>query len=225
MDMISKKVELFNKEELFCTWILYEPFIMLCKADAVQDLLMGFKMNDKSWVYDRLECVMGTGLITSKGEKWKQRRRLLMPCFHYNILKSFLTAFNEGALRLVALLQEETKKDFTLIENPIKICALEILLETLFGVKMNASKNEFSDYIHSLNRCADLFMKSRFTPWQWLPILFWNSKSGKEYKFHCQVMQDFTRKACHLYGISLGRKRLKNAIFAVAALKFKKSKG
>ncbi|CAL1297884.1 unnamed protein product [Larinioides sclopetarius] len=32
-------------------------------------------------------------------------------------------------------------------------------------------------------------------------------------------------QACHLYGISLGRKRLKNAIFAVAALKFKKSKG
>ncbi|CAL1265886.1 unnamed protein product [Larinioides sclopetarius] len=28
-------------------------------------------------------------------------------------------------------------------------------------------------------------------------------------------------QACHLYGISLERKRLKNAIFAVAALQFK----
>ncbi|CAL1267130.1 unnamed protein product [Larinioides sclopetarius] len=45
--------------------------------------------------------------------------------------------------------------------------------------------------------------------------------------YSCKQQQGdpIAHMACHLYGISLGRKRLKNAIFAVAALKLKKSKG
>ncbi|CAL1289029.1 unnamed protein product, partial [Larinioides sclopetarius] len=206
MDMMRTRAEQFKKEQLFCLWLLYKPLIVLTKADAVKDLLIGFKMNDKSWLYDRLESLMGTGLITSKGTKWKSRRRLLLPCFHSNILRNFLTAFNERAQKLITSLQGETKKDFTIIENPIKTCALEILFETIFGVEMNASEKEFSDYIGSFNKFADLFIKSRFIPWQWSSILFWNSKSGKEYKYHCQVMQQLTKKIirekreCYLTG-------------------------
>ncbi|GBN56794.1 Cytochrome P450 4V2, partial [Araneus ventricosus] len=206
MDTLRKRVEQFNKEQLFCVWVLYEPIIVLIKVDAVQEMLMGVKMNDKSWLYNRLHHLIGSGLITSKGDKWKSRRRLLMPCFHTNMLRRFLTNFNEGAQKLVTSLQEETKNDFTFIANPIKLCALEIIFETIFGVKMNASENKFSEYIYSLNRITDLFMKSVFTPWQWPSIIFWNSKSGKEYKHHCQVLQQFTRKIirekkeCYLRG-------------------------
>ena len=45
--------------------------------------------------YDLLDDWLGTGLLTSSGNKWKARRRIITPSFHdHNLLSNCIDTFN-----------------------------------------------------------------------------------------------------------------------------------
>ena len=50
---------------------------------------------NKSKDYDPLEKWLGSGLLISRDEKWRHRRKMLTPAFHFKILDDALITFNE----------------------------------------------------------------------------------------------------------------------------------
>ncbi|XP_035223413.1 uncharacterized protein LOC118196120 [Stegodyphus dumicola] len=64
LQILSAYSELFRNKKLFCFWILYSPFVICVKADAVEDLISGTKMMKKGWFYNWLHPWLGTGLLT-----------------------------------------------------------------------------------------------------------------------------------------------------------------
>ncbi|GFT18993.1 cytochrome P450 4V2, partial [Nephila pilipes] len=61
------------------------------------------------------------------GDKWKQRRKLLKSCFHADVLRGFLTVFNERSQKLVEQLSKETEEEFTYIGTPVTLTTLDII--------------------------------------------------------------------------------------------------
>ncbi|GIX85771.1 cytochrome P450 4V2 [Caerostris darwini] len=118
---------LFQNSPLFCFWMSYMPYIIIKKAEAVEAFVKGTKNLEKSMLYNMLHIWLGTGLLTSHGSKWKSRRKLLTPSFHFEILKDFLPIFNEQSQVLVNRLQREVTRDFTDIVEPITLCSLDII--------------------------------------------------------------------------------------------------
>lgn len=62
----------------------------------------------KSDVYKLLYRWLGTGLLTSWGDKWKSRRKLLTPAFHFKILEQFVPMMNDTARTLVDVMRMES---------------------------------------------------------------------------------------------------------------------
>ncbi len=57
---------------------------------------MLYRYNDKgTQIYPLLEPWLGKGLATNNGESWQQRRKLLTPAFHFQILQNFLPIMNK----------------------------------------------------------------------------------------------------------------------------------
>ncbi|GIX78216.1 cytochrome P450 4V2 [Caerostris darwini] len=183
----------FRAYPLVCKWMTYVPFVLIHKSDAVKDLLLVKKNVEKGWFYDFFAQICGKSLFTCDSVQWKDRRKLFAPCFQSNMLKGYLTLFNEHSHKFVKYLMKETENDFTSVDEPISLSTLDILCECIMGVKIGALENKSKQYVESLHRNLDLMMARVLKFWQWPNLLYWNSKTGKDAAYHRKVMHDFSR--------------------------------
>ncbi|KAG8177132.1 hypothetical protein JTE90_012015 [Oedothorax gibbosus] len=206
--------EVFRKDNLYCIWFSYVPFVIVNKAKAVEELLSGNKMIEKSQSYDFLHPWLGEGLLTSGGSKWKSRRKLLTPSFHFEILKEFLPIFNEQS-------QKETDKEFTDIVLPITLCSLDIICETTLGVSIRAQDNKDSQYVKSVASAGEIVMERSINLFLWPDFIFYNTNMGREFKKHLKILHGFTRMVIQekkkklLCGVSDTSKRKRKALMDV----------
>ncbi|GFT92218.1 cytochrome P450 4V2 [Nephila pilipes] len=205
--VMNERNKIFQQKQLFYIWGFYKPHIFFVKAEAVKQLLSkGNGAEEKSWHYEFLKPILGTGLITSSVDKWKPRRKLLTPCFHADILRGFLTVFNERSQKLVEHLRKETKEEFTYISSPVTLTALDIIFETMLGTSVEALKKNNAQYIIAMNnfvkvnsityvllfrRLADMFMARMVKFWEW-PNFIFDLTTGKEQKRLQKIIHDFT---------------------------------
>lgn len=125
------------------------PVFQVVGPNAIRDLLSSTKHGVKGFFYDHLHSWLGNGMLTSHGAKWKQRRLLTSPAFHFEVLKRFLDIMNEQSDVLITRLQRQSEKyetQFFDITPFISNCALDIISETAMGQKVKAqSDNEADD--------------------------------------------------------------------------------
>ncbi|GIY94210.1 cytochrome P450 4V2 [Caerostris extrusa] len=124
----------------------------------------------------------------------KERRKLLAPCFQSSMLKGCLDVFNEHAQKLVEFLHEEMGKEFTCVESPLALCSLDIVCESILGVKIGALQSEAEEYVSSLDRFLDVAMSRIWKFWQWPDFLFHCSNSYKEVLPHLRIAHGFSRR-------------------------------
>jgi cytochrome P450 len=66
--------------------------------------------------------------LSSDGEKWYKRRKMITPTFHFEILRNHYKIMDEQARVLVQILSDETQKEKTVELSPfLKNCSLDII--------------------------------------------------------------------------------------------------
>ncbi|XP_058240637.1 cytochrome P450 4V2 [Hemibagrus wyckioides] len=182
----------FRNAPLLKVWLGPLPFLFLYHAETVEPVLNNSLHMDKAYSYKFLHPWLGTGLLTSTGNKWRSRRKLLTPTFHFSILNDFLEVMNEQAEVLVDRLDDHAgKKPFNCFSH-ITLCALDIICETAMGKKIYAQSNQDSEYVHSVYRMSDLISKRQRKPWYWPDFAFHYFGDGKEHNHCLKILHTFT---------------------------------
>ncbi|GLG96604.1 Cytochrome P450, partial [Gryllus bimaculatus] len=75
-------------QPIFSTWNGSTPEVHLTDADDIETILRSPVNITKGWLYDYLHPWLGTGLLTSTGQKWFAHRKLITPTFHFKILEN-----------------------------------------------------------------------------------------------------------------------------------------
>uniref|UniRef100_A0A914X3Y5 Uncharacterized protein n=1 Tax=Plectus sambesii TaxID=2011161 RepID=A0A914X3Y5_9BILA len=176
-------------------WIGPVPVIIITKAGAAQEILDSKILLTKSNQYDKLSEWLGTGLLISTGDKWRSRRKMLTPTFHFNILNGFVDIFAREAQILVGQLERyvDTNQSFDLFPY-LKRCALDIICETSMGTKVDAQLNHDSEYVIAVQRMSQLIWKHERLPWFRLKPIWYLSGNGAEFDKNLKLLNDFTRK-------------------------------
>ncbi|XP_059941875.1 cytochrome P450 4V2 isoform X2 [Mesoplodon densirostris] len=174
-------------------WLGPVPLVFLYNAENVEVILTSSKHIDKSYMYKFLEPWLGLGLLTSTGNKWRSRRKMLTPTFHFTILEDFLDVMNEQANILVNKLEKYVNQEAFNCFSYITLCALDIICETAMGKNIGAQSNDDSEYVQAVYRMSDSIHQRMKMPWLWLDILFFILKDGWEHKRSLKILHNFTK--------------------------------
>lgn len=76
-----------------------DPFdngtFVVSDVKVAEGILSSQKLLDKGDDYDLIRPWLGDGLLTSTGKKWHQRRKIITPAFHFQILEKFVEIMDE----------------------------------------------------------------------------------------------------------------------------------
>ncbi|XP_062243542.1 cytochrome P450 4V2 [Platichthys flesus] len=196
-----RQIEAFTRDfydkPLFKIWIGPVPFVILYHANTVETLLNNSTHMDKAYAYEFLHPWLGTGLLTSTGKKWRQRRKMLTPTFHFSILTDFLEVMNEQAEVLVEKLEKQAGKGPFNCFSHVTLCALDIICETAMGKKIYAQSNSNSEYVESVYKMSDIVSRRQRKPWFWSDIVYNFFGEGREHDKNLKILHSFTNKVIH----------------------------
>ncbi|GAB1861205.1 Cytochrome P450 4c3 [Camponotus japonicus] len=178
---------------IYLLWVGLRPFIFLYKVEAIQPLLSSSVHIDKSLEYAYLKPWLGTGLVTSTGETWHLRRKLLTPTFHSGLLATYFKIAKEETNVLISCLEKKTNKWFDVVPY-LKRATLDIICESAMGYKLKAQINSENEYVEAVDKIASI-VQMRFTNvWVSNDNIFKLTKAGKEHDHALRIIQDFVDK-------------------------------
>ncbi|GIY30974.1 cytochrome P450 4c3 [Caerostris extrusa] len=179
-------------------WLFYgglKKILILYKAETVEPVLSSNEVIGKGFEYDFVTPMLKEGLLTSKKAKWRYRRKLLTPAFHFRILDEFIPVFNEQANIFATEISSAMEKAEWIDIAPIaSLCTLDIICETAMGKKLNAQSNSESPYVKALHQFCHVATERILRPWLWPDFIYYRTKDGKEFKRCLEVMDNFTRQ-------------------------------
>ncbi|MCC6724291.1 MAG: cytochrome P450 [Saprospiraceae bacterium] len=97
----------------------------------------------KSPAYRQLRLAVGTGLVTSEGEFWRQQRRLVQPAFYKTQLEDLFRGMSTVAGKYIAELKTKANAGAPLdMAKEMMEATARIVLKTLFSTEDTADINE-----------------------------------------------------------------------------------
>ncbi|CAG9827259.1 unnamed protein product [Diabrotica balteata] len=123
----------------------------------IEHILSSTKLINKGKQYKFLHKWLSTGLLTSTGTKWKQRRKILTPAFHFSILENFVHVFETNGNVFIDLLKKEVDKPSVDINPFVALCTLDIICEAAMGIKLNSQVTKTSEYVRSVKEICNIF--------------------------------------------------------------------
>uniref|UniRef100_T1HL42 Uncharacterized protein n=1 Tax=Rhodnius prolixus TaxID=13249 RepID=T1HL42_RHOPR len=194
---------------LFVMYIVGIPIIVLKDPNDLEQLLGSVNHIKKGLEYKPLQTFLNEGLLTSSGEKWRKRRKLLTTAFHFNILKDNLPTINKHARYLLRNILKKDGKPFE-VDHLVTLCTLDTICdirvilkikmlsfmcpETAMGITLNSQDNEASKYVDAVRRLPELVVDRIRKFWKGKDWLYRLLPSGKQFYKSIRTLHNFSEK-------------------------------
>ncbi|CAG5059059.1 unnamed protein product [Parnassius apollo] len=161
------------------------------KCQTLAIVLSHSRNISKTKPYTFLQPWLGTGLLTSTGSKWHQRRKILTPTFHFNILKNFSKVFEKKSRNLVHRLKQMSE-GYVDVFAVISDFTLYTICETAMGTQLDFDKSRSSvEYIESIKQIGNHFVKRLTKFWLHPDLVFYQTTVGKQFVKCLNIVHSF----------------------------------
>ena len=185
---------LFNEAGMFHFYAVHLPIVVLYSPENIEPIMTSTSgALNKSQLYWTHEPWMGEGLIMSRASKWRVRRKIITPAFHFKILADFMPIINAEASKLVHKLDGDAKYRQSFDVGPVmSMCTLDTICETAMGVQLNCQGNEDLAYVRALADVGKLGLARLTRPWLWPDAVFHSTSMGKRFVRARNLTHEFT---------------------------------
>jgi cytochrome P450 len=148
----------------------YSPghdFYLLSRPEHAEHVLAANQDNYvKAFTYRPLRALIGDGLLTSEGDRWRQHRRLIQPVFSRRQVTAFGPAMTDAARRLTARWDTFAEGTVINVAGQMSAVTLDIVGQALFGCDLSGDAEPVSRAIGAGQRVAVL---ASLVPLPWGP--------------------------------------------------------
>ncbi|KAI4465949.1 cytochrome p450 family 4 [Holotrichia oblita] len=167
--------------------------IFLVNTEHLEFLLSSNSILVKSDLYKLVKRWLGTGLLTSGGNKWRKHRKIITPAFHFQILEEFIDVFNSASDVLVEKLNAAPNKASIDIYPFIARCTLDIICETAMGTSVNAQNDIDSEYVNSVKILLGILVQRSLSPILANDLLYPFTTTYQKEKAALKVVHGYTK--------------------------------
>ncbi|KAH8276370.1 hypothetical protein KR026_006711 [Drosophila bipectinata] len=169
--------------------------VVTAEPQYVDALLHSQQHLRKGTLYGALRGWLGNGLLLSRGEEWRTMRKIITPTFHFSILEQFVEVFDRQSRVLVQRLEPLADGQQVVNIYPYAgLAALDIIMETAMGVRVEAQKDADSKVVQAVKDLTNI-LATRFMRPNLLPLFlfrwFWPSGYKKQIE-GVQCLHQFT---------------------------------
>ena len=176
-------------------WLAWKPTIRSAKPEHAKMVLGNQLHMEKAFFYNFLHEWLNTGLLTSYGEKWNHRRRLITPAFHFSILNEFVPVFEKQAQILVdKFMSAANEKKVIDVQVPLSLMTLESMCETSLGIS-NSTDKEAEDYVKTIGTLGHHLLVRTFQPLFWSSYIYSLTSYGKQFYKSLKSIHEYTISA------------------------------
>ena len=176
-------------------WLAWKPTIRSAKPEHAKMVLGNQLHMEKAFFYNFLHEWLNTGLLTSYGEKWNHRRRLITPAFHFSILNEFVPVFEKQAQILVdKFMSAANEKNVIDVQVPLSLMTLESMCETSLGIS-NSTDKEAEDYVKTIGILGHHLLVRTFQPLFWSSYIYSLTSYGKQFYKSLKSIHEYTISA------------------------------
>jgi len=172
--------------------------VFFTNPEDIKQILGNTSLTYKSKNYVILRPWLGLGLLTNGGEAWHQKRKLLTPAFHFNVLNGFKEPMEENCKILIERLMEKADGKPFDIYPYITLFALDVICETAMGIKKNAQLESESEYVQTVQSICKILHEQSFSFWNRFNILFNLSATGRKTAAMLKVLHGETDRVIKL---------------------------
>ena len=130
-----------------------------------QVLVTDHRRFEKSYGLKRLRTVLGDGLLTSEGEEWRERRRVMQPAFHRPSIMSMTQDMTDAGCKMLE--EWETKfseGEVVEVYTEMMHVTLDIIGRTLFSMDLSSKTDKTAHAFHvafcnNIQKCKPILRK------------------------------------------------------------------
>ncbi|XP_008543199.1 cytochrome P450 4C1 [Microplitis demolitor] len=177
-------------------WLGTWPVVHIYHPDDLKVLFASSKNTEKSLFYDFLRPWLQNGLVTSEGNKWRGRRKILTPAFHLHNLNEYMESIVDHTERMIKKLKTEATSDGVIKEllPLLSTHTLNIICESAMGITTKENDPDRENYKMAVQRIGEIIYYRSFRPWLMNNWIFGLTAKGREHAESLKVLHDFANK-------------------------------
>jgi cytochrome P450 len=142
-------------------------FFLLSRPEHAEHVLATCQHNYlKAFTYKPLRALIGDGLLTSEGERWRRHRRLVQPLFSRRDVTGFGPAIAAATRRMLTRWAEFPDGAQLDVAASMGALALDVVGQALFGTDLTGEADQMS---RSMNAGQRVAMVATLLPLPWGP--------------------------------------------------------
>lgn len=170
-----------------------QPFLIATTPKAIEAVLTNSQNLNKAFLYEMMKPWIGNGILMIEKGKWRSRRKVISPAFHFRVLDDYAPIMNRRAREMVRRL-DAMGTDFFDVLPIVRLAAFGILFETALGVQIDEAEVQRMRLLEINDEIGASVIARMLNLVHWSDIIYSMTQSSKDFKKNIKFIHEYNRR-------------------------------